>query len=844
MTTRTSSVPRPPHAHVARPRLVQRLAAADAAVRIVQAPAGYGKTQVVAEWARQRQLDQDVVWMHAEDARADPLRFWTTLGDRIAGLSAAARDAASHAVEEGPREAAIRAAAALAAPLTVVIDQFDRIDAPLAQELFDWAASTAHVSLVLTTRTPPSIALATSVGAAFVLDAADLAFDEKETGLLARALGASLEDERIRTLARQTGGWPLATRIALQLAADGPADPSRGGPDSIAEVARALIGDLADHPGFTALGRAAVAESLTLDLARTLGLAVEHADILDAAAERGLGWWESQDGERRFRLHPLIRRALDSQLSAEERRDAYRSLARWLSDHGEPGAAFVAAVDGAHWDFARYLAYTAFTDVTGSMSRTPDLMARVPASVTRSDPMLGFLSALSHYGNGRTARAVSALGSAFATTQRRRILAPGRVSPERVWAQGLLAAGLRLSGRYEFVEPALRRFESMLDSAEDPEGLLTPAMGLFANELAVTELYLGRLDEAREALARAPRRPRRTKKQHYYADALDALILTRQGRFADARRTVDLLRDEGVPVGFDESFYGIPLMLATAALHLEDGSPADAVAALRRTEAHWSTTENWPLLLCAHAETTWHRDGAVSGLEAFEIRQAEQHRRPGIGPAMSALLRATKAELLLAAGRTREARQLLGAHPHHPLLAVVKAQALLAEGRLAEASAAADTTLRLSGIDPRTRLDLLLVTAAAALRGEDPEAATRPFRHAADLGVRHGMRTPFARLGTDERRVLLDAMGAENDVRDAVLGLPALFPDWNGVPRLTKKELVALQDLARGISLPAAAERHRVSVNTIKAQRRTLYRKLGVSAGSGAIARARDLGLL
>lgn len=844
MTTRIS-IPRPPHAHIPRPRLVQRLEeAAGPAVRMVTAPAGYGKTQLLAEWARGRPHDEAVVWIGIDRVHTDSTRFWSTLDERLARLAAADHHSPAPGHDERPRETAIRRAADLGIPLTVIIDRFDLLGSALAGELFHWAASTDHVSLVVAGRVRPSTALATSVGAAFVLGAVDLQFDETETARLAMALGVTLAETATDALTREAEGWPLAIRIALQHVADGTAGQWRESGDTVAEAQRALIGDLDAHAGFAALQRASVPESLTPELAGALGLAAHHTSILDDAEERGLGWWESQNGESRFRLHPLIRRALGARLTAEERRDAYRSLAQSLSDQDEPGAAFVAAIDGAHWDFARYLAYTAFTDVTSAMSLTPDLMARVPASVTRSDPMLGFLSALSHYSNGRAARAVSTLGSAFTTTQRRRILAPGRVTPERVWAQGLLAAGLRLSGRYEFVEPALRRFESMLGSAEDPEGLLAPAMGLFANELAVTELYLGRLDEAREALTHAPRRPSRTKKQHFYADALDALILTRQGRFVDARRAVERLRGEHLPTGFDESFFGIPLMLAVAALHLEDGAPSEAAAALRRTEAHWSTTENWPLLLAAHTETAWHRNGAMSGLETFEIRRAEQHRRPGIGPAMSALLRRTKAELLLAAGRTRDARQLLGTHPHHPLFAAVTAQTLLAEGRFAEAADAADTGLGLQGIDPRTRVDLLLLTAAAALRGGDRDAAARPFRHAAEVGLRHGMRTPFARLGMDERRLLLDAVSADDDMRDAVLARPALFPDGVDVPRLTKKELVALQDLARGISLPAAAEHHRVSVNTIKAQRRTLYRKLGVSAASEAVARARELGLL
>jgi ATP/maltotriose-dependent transcriptional regulator MalT len=844
MSTRIS-VPRPPHAHVPRPHLVQRLdACRGAAVRVVQAPAGYGKTQLVAEWARAQPLDEAVVWVTVERRSGTPAGFWRTLAERLGRLSPGG-DAAHPQDADEAQEAALRLAAALDRPLTVVVDRFEALtDDTVAENLFRWAAATEDVSVVLAARTRPPAALMSGVGAAVVLGASDLAFTAEETADLAAGLGAPLAESAAETLAREAEGWPLAIRIALQHSADGDAGPWQESGDTVAEAQRELLGGLVGHPGFPALATASVAEAVTPELADALGIRADHLPVFDETVQRGLGWWEHRDGERFFRIHPVIRRALRDRLAPADRREAYAALASWLSARGEHGPAFGAAIESERWDLARHLAYAAFADITAYMSFSTDAVAKLPPAVTRSDAMLGFLSALSAYARGHTARAISALGSAFATSQRRRLLAPGRVTPERVWAQGLLAAGLRLSGRYEFVGPALERFQTMLREVEDPEGLLAPAMGLFANEVAVTELYLDRLEEARQALTHAPRAAGRTKKQQFYGDAMDALILVQQGRFEDAGRRVRALREEGLPPGFEDSFYGIPLQLAAAALHLEDGAPADAAAALRRTEPHWSTTENWPLLLVAHTEASWHGGDALTALETFDVRQAEQHRRARVSPALTARLRAIKAELLVAAGRPREARQLLGGHLRHPRLAVARAMTLLVEGRLADAAATTEEALRLPGLTARDRVDLQLIAAACALRAGDVPAAARPFRTAADLAVRNGMSTPFARLGLDERRRLLDEVGAGREWRDALLARPALFPEGSGEAPLTKKELVALQDLARGVTLARAAERHRVSVNTIKAQRRTLYRKLGVSTATEAVRRARERGLL
>ena len=781
-------------------------------------------------------VDEKVDEKSADDA------FWTALAEQL-GYPSQEAEAPLIDPGAGMRAEAARRATHLDMPVTVVVDRFDALGRDSVEDLFRLVSANHSLSLVLSARSHPPSMLTSGVGTAVVLTGPDLAFDAEETRRLAAALGAPIADATATTLTAEAEGWPLAIRIALQQATDGTASSWREKGETVAEAQRALLALVHHHPGFPDLVRASVAEAVSPAVATALGLRSDYVEVLEEAADHALGWWGDLDGERSFRLHPVIRAALQKRLTPHERADAYGAYAKWLLESDRVGEAFAAAVEAENWERARYFAYAAFPDVTAHLSRHPRIIAKLPSSVIRADPMLGFLSALSHYTLGHTARALSALSGAFATTQRRRVMAPGRISPERVWAQGLLTAALRLSGRYEFVETALRRFETMLETAHDPESLLAPAAGLFANEAAVTELYLGNLDEARDALARAPHRPHRTKKQHYYADALNTQILTSQGRFAEARRAAEQLRADGLPVGFDESFYGIPLMLATAALHREDGSPARAAAALHQTEAHWSTTENWPLLLAGHVETAWHQHDPLSALETFELRKAEQHRRARISPALADLLRSTHAQLLAAAGRTKEARQLIGTHPQRPALAVAHAQIRLIEGRL-PAVDAAEAALSTVGYTPLMRVDLLVIATAAALRSGDPAAATRPFRHAVALAMRHGMRTPFARLAVEERRVLLKQIDADAPSSAAVLARSPLFPDDAGMPRLTKRETVALHDVVRGLSVLASAERHRVSENTIKAQRRSLYRKLGASSASQAVARARELGLL
>jgi LuxR family transcriptional regulator, maltose regulon positive regulatory protein len=67
-------VPRSRPGFVARPRLADRLARAHGVSWPWCAPAGFGKTTVLAEWARRRQ--RPVAWLSLDEGDNDPVRFW------------------------------------------------------------------------------------------------------------------------------------------------------------------------------------------------------------------------------------------------------------------------------------------------------------------------------------------------------------------------------------------------------------------------------------------------------------------------------------------------------------------------------------------------------------------------------------------------------------------------------------------------------------------------------------------------------------------------------------------------------------------------------------------------
>jgi LuxR family maltose regulon positive regulatory protein len=68
-------VPRPRPGFLARPRLTERLTDGTAhELTLICAPAGFGKTSLLGDWARRGQ--RPVAWLSLDAGHSDPARFW------------------------------------------------------------------------------------------------------------------------------------------------------------------------------------------------------------------------------------------------------------------------------------------------------------------------------------------------------------------------------------------------------------------------------------------------------------------------------------------------------------------------------------------------------------------------------------------------------------------------------------------------------------------------------------------------------------------------------------------------------------------------------------------------
>jgi LuxR family maltose regulon positive regulatory protein len=218
-------LPRTRPGFVVRPRLTERLAgAADGELILVCAPAGFGKTALVADWARRSNLP--VAWLSLDEADNDPARFWRHaavaldavcpgMAERVLGLLGPSPPAAW----EGLVTALVNELAQVTDEVALVVDDYHLISAPLVHASVEFLIEhlPASLRLVLASRADPPLPLARlrASGRLTEVRAADLRFTTEEAAkLLGGAVGPGLPEAAVATLVDRTEGWVAGLQLA------------------------------------------------------------------------------------------------------------------------------------------------------------------------------------------------------------------------------------------------------------------------------------------------------------------------------------------------------------------------------------------------------------------------------------------------------------------------------------------------------------------------------------------------------------------------------------------------------------------------------------------------------
>ena len=896
-------VPRLRRAQVARPRLSERLSrGAESKLTLISAPAGFGKTTLLAEWlAAAPTGDRSTAWLSLDQADNQPVPFWSYL---IAALQTVAPGVGASALSllQAPQPPPIETALATllnelgAVPhhIVLVLDDYHMIDAPdvNAGMAFLLEHLPPRVHVVIATRADPALPLGGLRGSGELAEirATDLRFTPDEAGAyLNEVMGLDLAAPDVAALEGRTEGWIAA----LQLAA-----LSMQGRDDVAGFIAGFSGDdryIVDYLAEEVLHRQPdrvrsflLQTSILSRLSGPLCDAVTGQDDGKAtleALDRGNLFVVPLDDRRRwYRYHHLFADVLRARL-LDERPDEIPELQRrasvWYEQNGEPAEAIRHALAAGDFDRAADMIELAVPALRSSRQEAAVLgwLRALPDDLLAVRPVLSVHFAGALLATGQLEGAEAHLRTAErwldATADEHERPNPRSAAPivvddaefrrlpaaiavyraAQALAQGDLAGTMRHARR-------------ALDLVSEDDHL---GRGSAAGLLGLAYWTSGDLEAGHRSYADCQASLLRA---GYVPDAVGCAIALadiriEQGRLREAMSTYErgsqLATEQSASVlrGAADMHVGMSELLVewndldAAARHLLKSRELGEQAALAQNRYRWRVA--MARIRAAEGDL----DAALDLLHEAERAYVGDYF-PNVRP-----IAALTARLWIAQGRFGEAvgwarDHGLAAHDDPSYLRefehITLARLLLArstrdggEPSLREGMELLERLLGAAEAGSRTRsvIEILVLQALAHQSGGDIPAALVPLGHALALAEPEGYVRTFVEEGLP-MAALMRAAAKERIAPTYALRLLAAFGDPEDRTRisqdlvepLSERELEVLRLLGSDLDGPEIARELVVSLNTMRSHTKNIYAKLGVNSRRAAVRRAGELDLL
>jgi len=902
-------VPRPQAGFVPRRRLVSWVGEGLArGLLLVCAPAGFGKTSLLADWARGGQ--RPVAWLSLDAGDNDPARFWRHV---VAALERVEPEATGRLVPllgpPAPRsfDGLITAlineldAAPGESEVALVLDDYHLIEAQPVHESLSFLLEhrPPRLRFVLASRADPPLPLARLRGRGQLaeLRAAELRFTQQEAAAVLReAVGPDLPlpEAAVAALAARTEGWVAGLQLA-GLSLRGQPDVA-GFVESFSGSHRYVLDFLAEEvldrqPDEVRafLLRTSVLQRLSGELcdavigrtgSQRLLEQVERANLFLIPLDEVRGWW---------RYHHLFADLLQVRLREEQPDQPaklHRNATAWYERHGLADDAIRHALAGGEMIWAARLIERHFDELfylQGEGATIQRWLTALPAEVTGSRPRLLLAQALLALAGGRVEAVGASLDAAehafeqaadvpFESTVGRGswlLNVPATVTTQRAY----------LAALHGDAEEAASFASRALAGIADDEWMLE---SIARWNLALAEWLRGRLAEAERGLSSTISRWPAVGERGLGAVMRDHLgqVQLAQGRLDAAygtyQRTLAIATPAGGPIlpAAGVGHVGLAMVayqrgdLDTAQQHLTEGIPLCRQFVYR------------PPLATGLAIMAWIRQAKGDTGGALEaIGQAEV---AAPGPRVTVPLNPVpvlRARLLLAQGDLAAAdrwtrKRGLGpgdepAYPREPEYLVL-ARVLLARERPGQAVALLRRLHAAAVAQGRTGsvIEIQALLALAQEADGDPPGAVTTLTDALTIACPQGYVRVFADEGTPMAGLLARLIATQRAPRGPARSVPLgylgrLARSFEGVAEatpqnaaqaapvglrlvepLTEREQQVLRLLAAGEPNQQIAKELVVSLDTVKKHVTHVLGKLGAANRTEATARARELGLL
>jgi LuxR family maltose regulon positive regulatory protein len=845
---------------------------------LVAAPAGYGKTTLLAQWARA--TGYAVAWLGLDEADGEVARFFRYLLAAWASVQPDVMDSPLATLLSGlapetdaVKKAFINAAVALDAAGIFVLDDIHLVDAPAIYDaltfLLDHLPPSLHFVLAARAEPPLPLARYRARGQLLEIDEQQLRFRPEETrAFLQQRTGQDVAADVLESLQAQVEGWAAGLHLAALSWQQGE------GVDTVVSGRHRFVADylredvLAQLPAETRrfLLQTSIVDQLSGSLCNAITGREDGQAMLEALARQHLFVIPLDDNREWFRYHRLFRdflRAARQQRTGDNDTELHRRAANWYFAQEMPDEAFPHAVagDDAALVIQIFERYVQTKLLGGEFRLLRAWLDMLPAGWYATYPQLSLVET----------GLLLFTGQIEASTQ------------HAAEVERLVAAVEGVDTRAELARVSAVRC----------------SIACFQDDLARAEAF------ATEALQDLP------PEDHFFRAIIYGSLgdtYRRHGQWREARTCYVELEAFAALPGF--RLQAVHVFGALADLDLRQGKLRDADDHWQQAMAAIAERENWgrlplPLVGWVHIRRgellyEWdERDEAwehvTQGLERAEL--GGDVRAMIAGYLLAARLNLTEGDVAAADDYLEQARPLVQrAHFHHWAgrferlqlelwLAQDKLRAAVnwadtkreADGSVAEEGAAARLALArvlivkgdghslseaLDRLPPLLRaaeeegrmgvcVEALALQALARHRRGDVAGALTALTDALHRAEPQGYVRTFADLGPAMALLLQEARSRDVMPTYVTALLEAFTTDLplaRGVQApvepLTERELDVLALMAAGLTNREIGEELVIAPGTVKKHAANIYGKLNVGNRTEAAAKARDLGLL
>jgi LuxR family maltose regulon positive regulatory protein len=465
---------------------------------LLSAGAGFGKTTLLAAWAKQ--YTHPVAWLTLDSLDNDPLRFWSAILAALRtrfptlGEDAFARLQAPQLPQLIPLlTALINDLATCGQEVVLIVDDYHLIEESSihASLIFLLDHAPSYLRLLLSSRVDPPLAFSRwrARGQVAEIRDLDLRVSEQEASLFLRqVMGVHLDAEDEHRLAQRTEGW----LVGLQLAALSLSRQKHPAAwiSAFGGNQRLILDYLQDEilarqkPAIRRfLLRVCILPRMNADLCQAVTGKAGSQQMLEALERRNLFVVPLDEQRQWYRLHDLFREALLARLQASQPELVpvlYARAAHWYEQQGLLPDAIEAALKARAFEYAASLIERSINpeSLRNEYHTLCRWMEQMPQKILQTQPQLSF-----QYGQ-----------ALMFTSPRRAPAAWAQIEPLLQWAeQGFEAEAQweRLGAAVE-LHAALAFFQGDLASAfaltQQASPLLSQQSLLYAASLLLTGL--------------------------------------------------------------------------------------------------------------------------------------------------------------------------------------------------------------------------------------------------------------------------------------------------------------------------------------------------------------------